>query len=77
MATIQVDEQTAQAITAKAAALGLSVSELLRQFVGGPPPELQPRLTDEEFDRMFEELSIHVPPLPPDFSRADIYLEHD
>ena len=77
MAAIQVDEQTAAAISAKAAAQGVSVAELLRQWVGGPPTEPKPRLTDEEFDRMFEELSGDAPPLPEDFSRADIYLDHD
>lgn len=75
MATIQVDEQTAAAITAKAAAQGVSVSEL-RQGVGGPQAEPKPRLTEEEFDRMFARLSVHAPPLPPDFSRVDIYIDH-
>jgi hypothetical protein len=77
MATIQVDEQTAAAISAKAAAQGVSVAELLRRWVGGNQTEPKPRLTDQEFERMFEELSIHTTPLPPDFSRADIYLDHD
>ena len=31
----------------------------------------------DEFDRMLDELALDVPPLPADFSRADIYLDHD
>ena len=34
-------------------------------------------LSDEEFERMLDEMALDVPPLPPDFSRADIYLDHD
>jgi hypothetical protein len=34
-------------------------------------------LTDEEFERQLDELALDVPPLPADFSRADIYLDHD
>ena len=31
----------------------------------------------DELDRTLEELSLDVRPLPADFSRADIYLDHD
>jgi hypothetical protein len=34
-------------------------------------------LTDEEFERQMDELALDVSPLPADFSRADIYLDHD
>ncbi len=37
-------------------------------------------LSLEEFDRLLDELSEGLPPLPPlpaDFSRADIYEDHD
>lgn len=34
-------------------------------------------LSLEEFERQFDELALDVPPLPADFSRADIYLDHD
>jgi cell division septation protein DedD len=36
-----------------------------------------PRITPEEFDALIEKYSISVGSLPPDFSRADIYSEHD
>ena len=34
-------------------------------------------MSDEEFDRQLDELSAAGPTLPPDFSRADIYADHD
>jgi hypothetical protein len=33
--------------------------------------------TEYELGRELDELSLDVPPLPKDFSRADIYLDHD
>jgi hypothetical protein len=44
------------------------------------PPREQAPLTLEEFDRLLDEVSEGLPPLPPlpaDFSRADIYADHD
>jgi hypothetical protein len=46
----------------------------------GLPDEKPPELSDEEIERLLDELSEgldHLPPLPPDFSRADIYDDHD
>ena len=34
-------------------------------------------LSLEEFDRSLDQLSFEVPPLPADFTRSDIYLDHD
>jgi hypothetical protein len=48
--------------------------------VESPANSLAPKyeLSPEEFERQFDELAFDdVPPLPPDFSRADIYLDHD
>jgi hypothetical protein len=36
-----------------------------------------PRITPEEFDALIEKYSVSVGSLPPDFSRADIYSDHD
>jgi hypothetical protein len=44
------------------------------------PADQSPPLSDEEFERLLDELSEGLPPeavLPPDFSRADIYFDHD
>jgi hypothetical protein len=44
-----------------------------------PPTDQQRPLTDAEFDRLLDELSAgpRQPHLPADFSRADIYFDHD
>ena len=45
-----------------------------------PPDEKPPELSDEEFEQLLDEVSEgldDLPPLPPDFSRADIYDDHD
>jgi len=39
-----------------------------------PWPEV---ISDEQFFRELDELALEVTPLPADFSRADIYLDHD
>jgi predicted DNA-binding antitoxin AbrB/MazE fold protein len=39
--------------------------------------QLDAPLSLEEFDRSLDQLSLDVPPLPADFSRADIYMDHD
>jgi hypothetical protein len=36
-----------------------------------------PKLTPEEFDAILDKYSIAVGSLPPDFSREDIYQDHD
>ena len=40
------------------------------------PPQ-SPRITVEEFKALVEKYSVSVGTLPPDFSRADIYSDHD
>jgi hypothetical protein len=77
VATIQVDEQTAAAIASRAASQGLSVAELLRQWVAEKPMRAPKALSTDEFDQMLDKLSGQAPPLPSDFSRADIYCDHD
>ena len=56
----------------------------LRSAAGQTSPTIpqflsDPRPTDEEFDWLLNELKSGpcVPLLPPDFSRADIYDDHD
>jgi hypothetical protein len=36
-----------------------------------------PRITPEEFRDRIAKYAIKAPPLPPDFSREDIYSDHD
>lgn len=56
--------------------------EMLRaQFVNGATPMKHAReMSIEEFDKLLDEALDglpELPSLPPDFSRADIYAEHD
>lgn len=45
---------------------------------GEPLKALSNELADDEFERLLDEFSIHgTSSLPADFSRADIYLDHD
>lgn len=45
----------------------------------GPAPVQGPALTDGEFEHLLDELAsgTRLPLLPADFSRADIYADHD
>jgi hypothetical protein len=36
-----------------------------------------PKITPEEFRALIEKHAVHVGSLPPDFSREDIYSDHD
>jgi hypothetical protein len=72
---------TAERLAAHAAREGLSVEAYLQALLGiaGPPSPLA-ELSDAAFDALLEAFATggeHVPPLPPDFSRRDIYLQGD
>jgi hypothetical protein len=41
------------------------------------PSPPSPRITVEEFDALFKKHRFEAPPLRDDFSRADIYSDHD
>lgn len=64
----------------RAASLGLgSAEEYLRVVFGAVPRETASPLSDEEFSQILSELSSNadLPTLPANFSRADIYADHD
>lgn len=79
--SIQVEEQTVEALNAQAQAHGLSLEAYLRSIADNGYPSGQPPMIDmAEFDRWLDELSEgaeHIPSLPLDFSRADVYADHD
>jgi len=75
MVTIQIDERTAEGLARQARNAGLSVAEYLRSLV--PAAESGSRPTWDEMEGQFVALSTSSPALPPDFSRADIYLGRD
>lgn len=75
MVSIQVDEVIAEAIEKQARDAGVSVSEYLRLLV--PLTEIQVRPSWEEIEQEIVSLSSDDGFLPDDFSRADIYNDHD
>lgn len=80
MTRIEIEQDTAERLAEKAKSTGISVDSLLNNLLD--TSDLTPRdaVTFEEFDRILDELAADpedIPPLPTDFSRADIYLDHD
>lgn len=75
MVTIQIDEQTAEGLERQARAAGLSMAEYLRTLV--PQPANGARPSWDEIENQFLALSTPASSLPADFSRADIYSDHD
>jgi hypothetical protein len=86
--TLQLASDTERRLRERAAETGQTLEAYLQQLIereADRPSEAgtldqQSPLSDEEFDRLLDELSEGLPPLPPlpaDFSRADIYADHD
>ena len=76
MVTIELPESVVAALTAQAEAHGLRLNEYLERMARSETAATS-RRSVEEFDRELDELSLDVPPLPADFSRADMYQDHD
>jgi hypothetical protein len=76
MASIQLNDETAARLSARASAAGMTVDDYLRSLlpVNGSAPD---QLSTAEFEAEIERLSFSGPSLPADFSRADIYADHD
>ena len=67
-------------LRAQAAARRMSLDAYLEQFVEPNEPGTNGHVSLAEYDKALEELDALPPPcssLPADFSRADIYAEHD
>lgn len=90
--TIELDEQAAAAfevIRQRATAAGEPLARYLRAIADRESPVVpgigrssdQGPLTEAEMRQWFAEMTANfpqdVPPLPPDFSREDIYFDHD
>jgi hypothetical protein len=76
-----VTPETAKVLHAQATAQGLSVDAYLKALLGlGSATNALADMPDEEFDALMDDFAKgteHVPPLPPDFSRDDIYSDRD
>lgn len=75
MTTIQVDDQTAHELQSQAQRAGVSVPDYLRSLLPAHSTEKRPEW--DELEREIEALSSSGPALPADFSRADMYDDHD
>lgn len=75
MVSIQVDDSTAQILANQAFARGLSVADYVRTLVRSSSTGARPNW--DELESQFLALSTPAPSLPADFSRADIYADHD
>jgi hypothetical protein len=77
----QVSPETIELLAAQAQAHGLSVDAFLKRLLGMPEQNhALAALSEEEFATLMEEFSSGtegLPPLPVDFSRKDIYVDHD
>jgi hypothetical protein len=76
MVSIQLQDSVAAALAAQANQCGLSLEAYLTHLAA-QRANTQPAATFDEWERELDELSDDAPPLPADFSRADIYLDHD
>jgi hypothetical protein len=77
----QLKPETIDKLAKKAQAEGLSLDAYLNTLLGllNDGTALS-ELSEAEFEAVLNEFSQgseHLPPLPPDFSRADIYSDHD
>ena len=84
MTTIEIEQRTAEMLKAKAEANGLSLDDYLRLLAEGevPPVAAPPvaALDATEIDRILDELAQggeDLSPLLRDFSREDIYFDHN
>ena len=76
MVTIQVDEHTtAAALQTAAMVAGVSLADYVKSLVDASPREFLSSSRDA-LEKEFVDLSVEGS-LPTDFSRADIYVDHD
>lgn len=76
MTHIEIDDLTAEYLKAEAAARSMSVADYLKLLIL-PTSKPNSEASQEELDAELEQLALDLPTLPEDFSRADIYDEHD
>jgi hypothetical protein len=83
---LKLEEQTVRALQAQAAARNMPLDRYLRALADnsdrilGPASKSPHDLTPSEFTQWLIDVAADmpdIPPLPADFSRADIYSDHD
>ena len=77
MTNVMLDDHTVDELQAQAAASGMTVDAYVKVLLKGGGTTSHPRLSWNEVESLLDQHSFDGPTLPPDFSRADIYNEHD
>ena len=80
MTTIELDDGTARALTQAAQAQSMSVDDFVRLLVLGEQNKKGLAISGPEsgdFNSELDGLLFSGPSLPTDFSRADIYSDHE
>jgi hypothetical protein len=75
MVHLTLEDAVAKSLEARAVRQGLSLESYLHVLSHGCLPSNPMR--PDEFDAELDKLASPIGGLPDDFSRADIYLEHD
>ncbi|MEW6126784.1 MAG: ribbon-helix-helix protein, CopG family [Acidobacteriota bacterium] len=81
-ASIEIEPELIEKLSEKAKAHGQTVNELLRELLDAVEPLPTPAgfSSLEELEADLDALAEgteHLPPLPENFSREDIYFDHD
>ncbi|MSR58666.1 MAG: hypothetical protein EXS05_13600 [Planctomycetaceae bacterium] len=77
MATLELDPQTAEQLNALAAASGMTAEAYLKLLLPASATGIPEKLSLTELDSLLSQHAFDGPTLPSDFSRSDIYDEHD
>ena len=79
MASLNLEDKTADSLRTRASEAGMSVEEFVRHLLARENAEFERRsqLSVEEFDAILDQEATDTPGLPANFSRADIYYDHD
>jgi len=77
MINVQLSETVAAALSAQAAAQGLTLEAYLENVLLSAPSRPTPRLSPEELDRLLDEQASAGPSPSGSFSRAELYSDHD
>ena len=76
MANIEVDKKTADTIESLATAEGISTAEYVKRLLPSDPVSANGS-SAERFLKDLDAIAVDAPSLPADFSRDDIYSDHD
>ena len=77
MKNVQLRETVAAALSAQAAAQGLTLEAYLESVLLSAPSRPAPHISLDELDRMLDEEASDGPSPSGSFSRAELYSDHD